>query len=46
MITALRSGEIDVGIGLTEGWIAGLGPKTAGGYADSILVSIKMHPQY
>ena len=46
MITALRGGEIDVGIGLTEGWIAGLGPKTAGGYADSILVSIKMHPQY
>lgn len=25
MITALRAGEIDVGIGLTEGWIAGLG---------------------
>ncbi|KAK4097552.1 periplasmic binding protein-like II [Parathielavia hyrcaniae] len=25
MITALRSSEIDVGIGLTEGWIAGLG---------------------
>ncbi|KAK3328577.1 hypothetical protein B0T19DRAFT_357736 [Cercophora scortea] len=25
MVTALRSGEIDVGIGLTEGWIAGLG---------------------
>lgn len=25
MITALRSGEIDVGIGLTEGWVAGLG---------------------
>ncbi|KAK3291789.1 uncharacterized protein B0H64DRAFT_348065 [Chaetomium fimeti] len=25
MITALRAGEIDVGIGLTEGWVAGLG---------------------
>ena len=25
MITALRNGEIDVGIGLTEGWVAGLG---------------------
>jgi hypothetical protein len=27
MIQALRAGEIDVGIGLTEGWIAGLGKK-------------------
>lgn len=27
MITSLRAGEIDVGIGLTEGWIAGLGLK-------------------
>ncbi|KAK3938036.1 hypothetical protein QBC46DRAFT_266259 [Diplogelasinospora grovesii] len=25
MITALRAGDIDVGIGLTEGWVAGLG---------------------
>ncbi|CAP60898.1 uncharacterized protein PODANS_0_810, partial [Podospora anserina S mat+] len=25
MITAIRAGEIDVAIGLTEGWIAGLG---------------------
>lgn len=25
MITALRANEIDIGIGLTEGWIAGLG---------------------
>ncbi|KAK3324884.1 hypothetical protein B0H66DRAFT_546970 [Apodospora peruviana] len=37
MITALRAGEIDVGIGLTEGWVAGLGredtPKADdGGY--------------
>lgn len=27
MITSLRADEIDVGIGLTEGWIAGLGKK-------------------
>ncbi|KUI54717.1 hypothetical protein VP1G_02134 [Cytospora mali] len=27
MITALRAGEIDVGIGLTEGWVAGLGKE-------------------
>ncbi|KAK8079090.1 hypothetical protein PG994_002897 [Apiospora phragmitis] len=35
MITALREGEIDVGIGLTEGWIAGLGKEDTpgdGGY--------------
>ncbi|KAG8160948.1 hypothetical protein KVR01_009212 [Diaporthe batatas] len=35
MITALRSGEIDVGIGLTEGWVAGLGKEDVegdGGY--------------
>jgi hypothetical protein len=35
MITALRAGEIDVGIGLTEGWVAGLGKadvKGDGGY--------------
>ena len=35
MITAIRAGEIDVGIGLTEGWIAGLGKddvKDDGGY--------------
>lgn len=25
MITSLRAGEIDVGVGLTEGWVAGLG---------------------
>lgn len=25
MVTAIRAGEIDVAIGLTEGWIAGLG---------------------
>ena len=35
MITSLRSGEIDVGIGLTEGWVAGLGKSDVegdGGY--------------
>ncbi len=35
MITALRARDIDVGIGLTEGWIAGLGKEDApgdGGY--------------
>ncbi|KAI1340917.1 periplasmic binding protein-like II [Xylariaceae sp. FL0016] len=35
MITAIRAGEIDVGIGLTEGWIAGLGKEDTpgdGGY--------------
>ena len=31
MITSLRSGEIDVGIGLTEGWVAGLGKEDIGG---------------
>ncbi|CAK7270210.1 hypothetical protein SEPCBS57363_003989 [Sporothrix epigloea] len=30
MITALRAGDIDVGIGLTEGWVAGLGKAEAG----------------
>jgi ABC-type nitrate/sulfonate/bicarbonate transport system substrate-binding protein len=28
MITSLRSGEIDIGIGLTEGWVAGLGKES------------------
>ncbi|KAF4468973.1 hypothetical protein FALBO_4126 [Fusarium albosuccineum] len=35
MVTAIRAGEIDVGIGLTEGWIAGLGKEDVqgdGGY--------------
>lgn len=36
MITAIRAGEIDVAIGLTEGWIAGLGKENLepadGGY--------------
>lgn len=27
MITSLRSNEIDIGIGLTEGWVAGLAGK-------------------
>ena len=30
MTIALRAGEIDVGIGLTEGWVAGLGKEKAG----------------
>ena len=29
MVTALQSGEIDVGVGLTEGWIAALGKAQA-----------------
>ena len=29
MITSLQSNEIDIGIGLTEGWIAGLGKAQA-----------------
>jgi hypothetical protein len=35
MITSLRTGEIDVGVGLTEGWVAGLGKdgvEEDGGY--------------
>lgn len=35
MVTAIRAGEIDIGIGLTEGWIAGLGKADVegdGGY--------------
>lgn len=35
MITAIRAGEIDIGIGLTEAWVAGLGKEDApgdGGY--------------
>lgn len=35
MVAALRGDEIDIGIGLTEGWIAGLGKQDApgdGGY--------------
>ncbi|KAI3396981.1 hypothetical protein diail_11381 [Diaporthe ilicicola] len=31
MITALRANEIDVGIGLTEGWVAGLGKEGVSG---------------
>jgi len=36
MITSIRAGEIDVGIGLTEGWVAGLGKSDVegdGGYS-------------
>ncbi|KAL5612920.1 hypothetical protein BROUX41_004003 [Berkeleyomyces rouxiae] len=35
MITSIRAGEIDVAVGLTDGWIAGLGKEDApgdGGY--------------
>lgn len=35
MITSIRAGEIDVAIGLTEGWVAGLGKADVegdGGY--------------
>ncbi|KAI0100089.1 hypothetical protein GGR51DRAFT_533792 [Nemania sp. FL0031] len=35
MITAIRAGEIDIGIGLTEAWVAGLGKEDTpgdGGY--------------
>lgn len=31
MITSLQSKEIDIGIGLTEGWVAGLGKAIAEG---------------
>jgi len=30
MITSLQNNEIDVGIGLTEGWIAALGKREEG----------------
>ena len=29
MITSIQAGEIDIGIGLTEGWVAGLGKAAA-----------------
>lgn len=29
MITSLGADEIDIGIGLTEGWVAGLGKATS-----------------
>ncbi|KAK1826471.1 hypothetical protein QBC39DRAFT_376526 [Podospora conica] len=35
MVTALRSHDIDVGIGLTEGWVAGLGKVTDAEPGDS-----------
>ena len=31
MITSLQAKEIDIGIGLTEGWVAGLGKAAAAG---------------
>ncbi|KAI1151273.1 hypothetical protein F4825DRAFT_451681 [Nemania diffusa] len=33
MITAIRAGEIDIGIGLTEAWVAGLGKEDTPGDA-------------
>lgn len=33
MVTSLRANEIDVGIGLTEGWVAGLGSAPPGAEA-------------
>jgi ABC-type nitrate/sulfonate/bicarbonate transport system substrate-binding protein len=51
MITALRAGEIDVGIGLTEAWVSGLGKadvegdggyKIVGTYVETPLC--KSHP--
>ncbi|KAI1818085.1 periplasmic binding protein-like II [Poronia punctata] len=33
MITAIRAGEIDIGIGLTEAWVAGLGKEDSPGDA-------------
>lgn len=53
MITALRDGEIDVGIGLTEGWVAGLGKpdlegdggyKIVGTYVETPLCVLLMTP--
>jgi ABC-type nitrate/sulfonate/bicarbonate transport system substrate-binding protein len=40
MITSLRAGEIDIGIGLTEGWVAGLGktPSTPASEVDYRIV--------
>ena len=32
MVTSLQADEIDVGIGLTEGWVAGLGTKKEAGF--------------
>ena len=49
MITAIRAGEIDVGIGLTEAWVAGLGKgdvpgdggyRLVGTYVESPLCTI------
>jgi hypothetical protein len=34
MIAALRGGELDVGIGLTEAWVSGLGKAQESGDAD------------
>jgi len=53
MITALRAGEIDVGIGLTEGWVAGLGKgdvqgdggyRIVGTYVETPLCMLRCYP--
>ena len=55
MITSLRLGEIDVGIGLTEGWVAGLGKENVesdggytivGTYVETPLCMSKLFIQY
>jgi hypothetical protein len=54
MITALRVGEIHVGIGLTEGWVAGLGKegiegdggyRLVGTYVETPLCATHFSPQ-
>ena len=32
MVTSLQQNEIDIGIGLTEGWISALGKQEAAGF--------------
>lgn len=34
LIESLKGNEIDIGIGLTEGWVAGLGKAVAAGVKD------------
>jgi hypothetical protein len=55
MITALRANEIDVGIGLTEAWIAGLGKdgvegdggyRLVGTYVETPLCKCSKRGQY
>lgn len=55
MITAIQAGEIDVAIGLTEGWVAGLGKgdiegdggyRIVGTYVDSPLCVSRLTPLF